>query len=94
MDQKLEDMLDAMVDSWLISHGDIPRTQALEILDEKTNEELAGELIEDYGLDEHCADESYQSHMEKYKYTKDDLIEAFARVRAWHNENFKSASDE
>ena len=88
----LDDMLDVMIDRWLTSCGDTPRNEVLKILDEKTDEELANELIYDYELDDpyyedHFGKEDCLSHMEKHKYTKDDLIKAFARARTWHNEN-------
>jgi len=83
----LNDMLDSMVQLWLTSNGRTSRTAALEILDEKTNEALAEEMIKDLKLDKSSSKEDRRSHMEKYDYAKEDLIEAFARIRTWFYEN-------
>jgi len=88
----LDGMLDVMVDRWLTSCCDTPRNEALKILDEKTDEELADEIIKDYELNDpyyenHFSKGNFLSHMEKHKYTKEDLSKAFARAKAWHKEN-------
>jgi len=85
--RKLDDMLDSMVQLWLTSDGRTSRTAALEILDDKTDEDLAEKMIKDLKLDKSSSREDRRSHMEKYEYAKEDLIEAFARIRKWFHEN-------
>jgi hypothetical protein len=85
--RKLDDMLDSMVQLWLTSYGRTSRTTVLETLDDKTDEELSEEMIKELKLDKISSKEDDWSHMGRYGYTKENLLEAFARIRKWFYEN-------
>jgi len=91
--QTRERMLDVMTIQWLTGDGLTSRKDVLEFLYKDTDEKLAEEMIKDLKLDE--PDESpfsnltLPSHMEENKYTKEDLVQAFARTRKWCKQHYK-----
>ena len=86
------DMLDAIAHAWIGAWGRNSREEVLRSLNEATDADLAAELIETWGLDQPRSPELFEyderpSHMSEHDYTKEDLTEAFARARAWHERN-------
>jgi len=86
------DMLDAIAHAWLTASGRNSRAETLRAFDEMTDDKLAAELIETWGLDQPRSPELFEyderpSHMAEHEYTKEDLSAAFARARAWHERN-------
>ena len=86
------DMLDAIAHAWITAWGRNSREEVLRSLNEATDADLAAELIETWGLDQPRSPELFEyderpSHMSEHEYTKEDLSEAFTRVRAWHEQH-------
>jgi len=89
-------MLDAIAEAWATALGRNSQAETRRNFDEATDAELAAEAIDGWGLDQprgrrFSLDDERPSHMAEHEYTAADLTEAFARVRAWHEQNAPQA---
>lgn len=72
------DMLDAIAEDWVSGCGAWDEDTQRDILNERTDAELAGDAINDWDL---ARSEDGPAHMELNEYTVDDLAAAFGRLR-------------
>ena len=87
-----DEMLDAIAEAWVTARGHASPAETRRNFDEATDAELAAAAIDGWGLDQprgrrFSLDDERPSHTVAHKYTAADLAEAFARVRAWHEQN-------
>jgi len=91
-----DEMLDAIAAAWATARGHASPAETQRNFHEATDAELAAATIDVWGLDQprgrrFSLDDERPSHMAEHEYTKEDLAEAFARVRAWHEQNAPQA---
>jgi hypothetical protein len=78
-------MLDAIAESWLEAGGLNSEADVAAALRTQTDEELAAEVIEAWGLDQPGDDEE-PSHMDREGYDEAELADGFGRFRAKRQE--------
>jgi len=91
-----DEMLDAIAEAWVTARGHASPAETLRNFHEATDAELATQAIDGWGLDQprgrrFSLDGERPSHMAEHEYTAADLAEAFARVRAWHEQHAPQA---
>ena len=75
------EMLDAIAEAWITAGGANSAADVAESLGDATDDALAAETIESWGLDRRSDDDEIPSHMERHGYTAAALAGAFARFR-------------
>lgn len=81
--RNLAEMLNHVAEAWITADGDADAEFVRSVLAEQTDEELAREAIDNWGLDQvaDMPDEGSLSHMARADYTVEQLAEAFGRYR-------------
>jgi len=79
--QTQAEMLDAMAWAWISAHDSNAEAEIERFFAQATDAELAAEMIETWGLDQNP------------EITKDDLTEAFGRVRFWFDQTKTEEND-
>jgi len=85
-------MLDAIAEAWVTARGHASPAETRRNFHEATDAELAAQAIDGWGLDQprgrrFSLDDERPSHMVECGYSVEDLTAAFARARAWHEQN-------
>lgn len=75
------EMLDAIAEAWITAGGSNAAAEVAETLATTTDDALAAETIEGWGLDQRRDDE-IPAHTERHGYTAADLTAAYARFRS------------
>lgn len=86
-------MLDVLAEEWITAHGHNSHRDEIKMVLQNTDQHIAEECIQLWGLDQRIDDgfgNTQPSHMEKNRYTVEDLVEAIARFR----EKFNNRGDE
>jgi len=74
-------MIESIAEEWISAGGSWSKEAIAETLHDYTNDELAAECVEGWGLDFIPDDDSNESHMTFNGYSSGDLSEAFNDMR-------------